>query len=42
MLTQLRRWEQMVADPSQRDGISRSCERILNQIQQIVARLADV
>ncbi|NTU80681.1 MAG: ParB/RepB/Spo0J family partition protein [Chloroflexales bacterium] len=41
MLSQLKLWEQLVADPAQRDVISRSCERILRQIQQIVGRLAE-
>lgn len=40
MLTQLRLWEQLVADPAQREVISRSCERLLVQLQQVVERLA--
>lgn len=41
MLTQLKLWEQLVADPAQKDVISQSCERILRQLQQIVAQLAE-
>lgn len=41
VLTQLRLWEQLVADPAQRDVINRSCERLLGQIQRIITRIAE-
>ena len=41
MLTHLRRWQQMAGDPAQRDRIRRSYARILSQIQQLAAELAE-